>query len=241
MPRFVLSLAVLALVSISGGCSSIKGTLLQRDQGNFGWQKIEGEGIPITLEVPTHLQITIVDVKYAHRDANLKWVLLTNGKAAVITTDVKHNFIKTKKIFMIDPKRPAAGDVSFKIDLAEDQQYLDKIESELTDRTIQETSQAFERLIVALRPRGAGGGRSIGGDANPLAELESVRAVEIFEVDDPTFEQNISAFLAEHLCAAPICETTVIDDMSVNNLEMLEPGANSPIANHGDIVDGSVN
>ncbi|MCA9065001.1 MAG: hypothetical protein KDA96_18150 [Planctomycetaceae bacterium] len=196
----VLLLAVLVVLP---GCKSIKSTLLLRDEMNLGWQTIESDGIPITLRVPTHLQVAIVDVQYAHRPGEKGWALLSDGDKPVTTVSVSHHFIVTEKIFTVDPKRPAAGDIDFTIDLAEDKQYLSKVTSDITDRTIQETSMAFERIFAAFNPGGAGGDADNKGTTdNPLAPIESVRAMQVFEIDDPCFEQNLSAFLNEHFGGA---------------------------------------
>lgn len=194
------------------GCSSIQSSLLQRSECNSTWEVMQTRGIPITLRVPTHLQLVVTEVRYAYwaaggeeRDDSAttgEWKLLESHPGSgepLITVNVQHEFIRTEKIFTIDPKRPAAGDMNFQLDLAEDQQYVRKFESDLTDRTIEETSEAFERLILAFTPRGAGG---TGGDEGPgsedksrLRRIESVTAVRVFEIDDPMFEMSMEHFL----------------------------------------------
>jgi hypothetical protein len=175
--------------------------MLQRNEMNMGWETLKSNGIPITLKVPTHFRVAIVDVKYAHRNDDLGWMLLSDDRKAVASVQVDHDFIYTEKVFTVDPKRPAAGDIDFTLELAEDQQYLEKVTSDITDRTIQETSMAFERLFVAFRSgTGEALDRNIGTSDNPLAPIESVRAMQVFEIDDPMFEQNLAAFLAEQFC-----------------------------------------
>lgn len=200
------------------GCKSIKSTMLQRDEFNMGWQTIKSDGIPITLKVPTHFRIAIVDVRYAQIHEKLGWTLLSDRNTAVTAVQVDHGFIYTEKVFTVDPKRPAAGDIDFTIDLAENDQYIDKITSDITDRTIQETSAAFEKIFLAFKPgSGVALNSNLGTATNPLAPLESVRAMDVFEIDDPCFEQNVSAFLTQHFCRQPQC----------NNIEMI--GGHSPI------------
>lgn len=201
MSRLIITLA--AGITALAGCKSIESTLLHRDESNLEWKKVKTSGVPITLEVPTHLRIAIMDVKYAHAIGGV-WSVLKDGKNAVNNTHVEHGFIKTKKVFTVDLKRPAAGDADYQIDMAEGSQYIKKIEHDITDRTIEESSMAFERLFAAFNVKGAGGSAlRLGPTDNPLEELKSVRAVRVFEIDDPNFENNVAAFLSEHFD----CET----------------------------------
>ena len=209
----ILGASALALA----GCTTIKSTILQRDQCNVSWQAVETKGIPITLEVPTHLQIVILDTAYYYKAsgtaATVRAVSFGDSKAAFVTTDVQHNFLRTKKVFTIDPKHACAGDHEFRLDLAEDKQYLKKFESDVTDRTIEETSMALERLLIAIRPGTSPGdsgfvNKQTGGPE--LSVVPTVRAVQLFNIDDPMFEQNVSAFIAQHLPpnCAPECDIT---------------------------------
>jgi len=202
--KIALSAVLLSLV----GCTSIKSTILQRDESNTHWQTIEAQGIPITLEVPTHLRIAIIDTKYYFKSGN-GWEPLKKGSVDYVSTQVDHSFLRTKKVFTIDPKRPAAGENSFRFDLAEDKQYLSKIESDVTDRTIEEASSALERLLIAIRPgKGTGAAFTAPGGGPKLYQVTSVRAIELVEIDDPMFEQNVSHFICQHVPASclPDCE-----------------------------------
>lgn len=221
------SIRLLLCMLLLCGCSSIRSSLVQRSECNSTWEVMQTRGIPITLKVPTHLQLVVTEVRYAYwtadsteaQDADSaeadvanseraprkvardgEWKLLESRPGSgepLVTTDVQHHFISTEKIFTIDPKRPAAGDISFQLDLAEDQQYVRKFESDLTDRTIEETSMAFERLIRPLTPQGTGESlaESGTGDEGRLRRIESVKAVRVFEIDDPMFEMSMEHFL----------------------------------------------
>lgn len=222
-------LCLIGIVLASVGCTSLRSTFLARDESNSCWQCTKLDGVPITLKVPTHVQVVIQETRYLvphmAKDLSVSWVPLKDGSDAaggqpITAMDVKHEFIRTEKIFTVDFKRPAAGTIKFSADF--DNQYLTKMSSDIEDRTIAEVSLAIERVMRVL-PRRAGADllstKSLAGLTLPeIKEVTSVRAARVFEVDDPMFEVEMAHFMETHLCA----EMTVVP-----------PGKTAPHAQSG--------
>lgn len=197
-----LSWLIVFTLAVFSGCRSIPSQLLDRDESNSCWQKTKLRGIPITLSVPTHVQILVVDK-----------ILLTtgaDGKATPVFADnrtmrdLRTEFIVGKKIFMVDFERPAAGTLDYTAEF--DDQYFSKIQSKVNDQTIEQTSKAIERILGKVAPQGliAAPTSTRQKDAGiKLTEVDSVRAAAVFELDAPNLELQIEEFLHTHLNSVP--------------------------------------
>jgi len=196
------------------GCSSLKSTMLTRDETNMGWQTVKSCGVPITLSVPTHLRVQIQERRFLTPDVDThKWIpLFDDQKRAVIALDVKLDFIRTEKIFTVDFKRPAAGTIDFSADFQN--QYITKLSSSITDRTIADVSLALQGILSVV-PKGGTKTTLTGGapaartiEVAPVREINSVRAVGIFEIDDPMWELNVAQFIEMHLCPGTVAQAS---------------------------------
>lgn len=187
-----LGLCVLA------GCSSSRSTLLTRDESNTAWQQNKSKGIPITLKVPTHIQVTVIDKQYLQLVTDPLGVTKVERLALEVPVRlVKIDKHYTEKVFTVDFVRPAAGPFTMDVDFDAEKQYFEKVNNTLTDNTISEIGT----LINTISPGGLFRTASAGGDAieSKLKEIESVVATELFEVDSPTLERDVQMFLECHL------------------------------------------
>jgi hypothetical protein len=190
MVRILLPLVVGAL--LLPGCSSVKSQFLSRDPSNTCWEVRKLKGIPITLRVPTHLRVSVIETAFLKAD----------GTVVHTSRDVKHDVVETAKIFTVDPKRPAAGTEKYTADLT-DQQYFDSLSSDIQDTTISEVSLALQNVIPLLRrPAPAAGSTKDDTTRAPetLKEIKSVVAVGLFDIESPGFESEVQCFLDAHLC-----------------------------------------
>lgn len=187
------------LVASLAGCASSESSVLTRNELNDDWSIMRHiKGIPITVRVPTHVKLYVYD-KYF-----LQEVQLVEGvseirpvELEIPVRDFAQDFIYTEKVIMVDFKRPAAGSFNLEVDLTEDQ-YIEKIQHDVTDETIQRVTE----LVGQLMPEGIGAfaSKGAGEDIDPkLKEIKSVVAVGVFEVDAPDFELQITEFLNCHL------------------------------------------
>jgi hypothetical protein len=178
---------------VSAGCTSMRSVMLHRNECNTGWEKTRHlPGVPITLKVPTHLQIVVLEKHYLVRSANdYKRIELP-----VPVRRVETEFKYTDRIFTVDFKRPAAGTLDLKVRFKDQDQYFQEIQQRVVDETIQDVA----KLIGAIAPRGVVGPAMAAAAApQDLVEIETVVAVGWFEIDDPNFEQQVANFLHCHL------------------------------------------
>jgi hypothetical protein len=116
-----------------------------------------------------------------------------------VVRDFSQEFIYGEKIFTVDFKRPAAGMYNLQLLMTEDQ-YISKLQHDITDTTIQEVTNLVTRFFpsgLGADPAANGGGDKDGGPI--FREIQSVVAVDIFEIDAPDFEQQMTAFANHHL------------------------------------------
>ncbi len=190
------------------GCTSAKSTYLHRNEDGTGWKKEHLKGIPITLEVPTHVKMTIVKRYHyvAAATAPATGGLLTvpaDSKNLLVTYDIKVDYIKEKKIFGVDFKRPAAG--TFKLGAAiSGEGNFTNINEDINDVTIDSIGKQVNDLVKNVLPV-LGGRKTTGGEtgtppAVPIHTIESVVASTVVRIDNPGFEHEIREFLC---CAAP--------------------------------------
>lgn len=194
------------------GCSSIGSTMLERSADNLCWSRgPRSQGVPITLKVPTHLRVEILEKQFlelvetppdeGEEDSQLT---IQPVHLDVPVRAVSTQVIKTEKIFTVDPKRPAAGVLASTLDFQG--QYFKQIKYRNEDQTL----DTINRVISSLAsPGGILGGQGTSTaqsdlDKN-LLESESVVASALFEIDDPDFENQLKAFLDRHLTGCHAC------------------------------------
>lgn len=195
------SSAVLLFVLATAGCRSSTSTMFSRDESNMGWTQFKKvAGIPITLKVPTHIKMYVYETHYLETDDLGNQIKKTRYVELPVTIrDFAHELVYSEKIVMVDFKRPAAGAFNLEVDLTDDQ-YIKKIQHDVTDETINQVSG----LIATLGS--AGGTDSLfrkasrqGDNISTLQEIKSVVAVGMFEVDAPDFEDQVRTFLECHI------------------------------------------
>jgi len=191
--RYVLAAA--GLLAIQFGCTSMTSTMLTRDENNQFWtRKSNLKGVPITLKVPTHVQLTIFERHYLFADNTGKHHRI---QLPFVVRDFSQNFIYSEKIFTVDFKRPAAGLYNLNLDLTPDQ-YIDELQHDVTDETIKQVT-ALVKQIAPQALKGPKFGAASGDPAAPFEEIQSVVAVDMFEIDAPDFEEQMTAFVNGHL------------------------------------------
>lgn len=201
----VLGVAILT----SLGCRSFSSVFLFRNESNSEWEtKRLLHGIPITLKVPTHVKIDILEKSFiVHQEGDG----FRHFVPPVPLRDVKHHFIENDKVFVVDLKRPAAGSLTASVDLDPEQQYFNKIDRKYTDTTI----EAVTGLLGAVAQNGLFGVKTT--DGKPAVQTDgpkfkihkpiiSTVASEIFEIDAADFEVQVSEFLSTHLNDCHSCD-----------------------------------
>ncbi|MCG8650021.1 MAG: hypothetical protein MI861_09315 [Pirellulales bacterium] len=202
MQKWILIASVLLMPA--GGCTSFSAVHLHRSESNTSWQKKRAlHGIPVTLKVPTHLKLDVVENHVLLLDDSQKLVQRTQAPVALRRVDT--SFIETEKIFLVDIKRPGAGELDTTIDLDPESQYFKQIKETLTDETITQVGN----LVQAIAPSGLFGVPTTEDETpSELAKVKlvsNVVASQIFEVDAPDFEIQLMAFLNRHVNCCHDC------------------------------------
>jgi hypothetical protein len=191
------------------GCSSISSTHVERDKDLCGWNTTKLHGMPITLEVPHHFKISIVDTYY-EKNGNVLRVPPADPKQETLPFPLTSRRVdvvveNTKEIFTVDFVRPAAGTLSTKASLDADRQYFTSIDNKIVDKTIQDITTAVGTLSQALNPLLKT--RALVQDAT-LVQHDRVVAVTFVEIGDPNALVKIHQFLCEHLNGCRTCRPT---------------------------------
>ncbi|MSR57640.1 MAG: hypothetical protein EXS05_08205 [Planctomycetaceae bacterium] len=127
--------AVACLTCLVGGCTSFSTTMLNRLDDNSFVGNSNGEphrnesaraykGIPITLQVPSHVDVYIEET-YFLQEAEGSTTDRTILEEAPVGRlfGVRAEIIKSKKVFLVDFKRPGSGTLDLDASFS-DQQYF---------------------------------------------------------------------------------------------------------------------
>lgn len=203
MKKRVLAAFCAATMAVTG-CKSMTSIALNRQPDDQLVRNCHRtSGVPIRVKVPSHLQVHVTET-YILQKVNSEWKPV---KLPQPLLNVQSNLRYTEKIFTVDFKRPAAGTSKYDAEFTDDQ-YFKKIQHEVEDRTIKETSEAIGGLIGAIAR--AGGGRASlaqrgSTDTDLLTGERSVAWAE-FDINEPGFEESVQAFVHEHLNCCHSCE-----------------------------------
>jgi len=211
---------VLAFCILSAGCTSFTSTVLKRFDDNTyagqsaGHNKILGQprpfkGIPITLKVPTHLDIYIKETYFVQLDEISAKEPLA-GKVRLL--DIQTEIIKSDKVFTVDFKRPAAGFLDLDMTFDQEEQYFSKIISQLQDDTITDTASLVATSIKTISAIAASR-TPLPDDLKKILKAQRIEqdtrvvAFQRFDIDSPSFEQDVECFVQLHLNGCNQCGT----------------------------------
>jgi hypothetical protein len=165
------------------------------------------KGVPITLKVPTHVDITIQETIFL--DYNTLDPIVTerrNLKAAAAT-------VYSDKLFSVDPKRAAAGQTEYTFDMNNEhedvmqRQYFKSISQKITDQTIQDVTAALNSILPLLAPKTAPGASFADAPtvSGGLLSVDRDVAWKRFDIDSPDFEEQVRAFVDEQMNSCHSC------------------------------------
>ena len=212
------------LTATLAGCTSVKSTALNRTESDVFIGNSNGKprahcaarpfnGVPITLRVPTHLDVVIREKIYLRLGDEQG--ALSRLKADKRSLFVETQIIETDKVFTVDPKRPAAGQLDYTMKFGADEsatdggkdnsQYFSSIESRSQDDTIKDVTGALKAVTVSLAAN-----TNVGdGEARELPVLvPDVRTVawRRIDIDACDFEQQVADFVAVHMNSCNNCQ-----------------------------------
>ncbi|AMV33302.1 hypothetical protein VN12_14340 [Pirellula sp. SH-Sr6A] len=219
MSRTLAILFVFMTTSLPIGCTSYRSTIMSRlptDQFVKNSRQCT-KGVPVTLKVPTHVDVRVVE-EYFIVQGGGETVIPQIGKPL---RRVEMETIYTPKVLTVDFVRPAAGTLSLASDsdgngiVLDEAGYFESIQGKIDDQTIEDLNAAipnFKKLIGAPSRKQAaevaakGKNTELGG----WHSYDAVIAVRRFDINEPCWEQEVDAFIAEHLaCQSSSCFATV--------------------------------
>ncbi len=213
MPSMYFSGAAATLLFLSG-CASFSSSVLSRLDDNSFIGNSNGEpnifcgirpykGVPITLAVTTHLDVFIEETYFMQPTPDPTGVrqILDNVCLNRPLRNVRAEPVKTKKVFLVDLKRPASGSLNATMSL-NDQQYFDTITGTITDNTIKDSTALLATIITKL-PTGK---PAAAGEFEYLKRTRVV-AYKQFDINALDFEIQLDAFVSQHLnCVGNACD-----------------------------------
>ena len=217
-----IALTVLLMTTV--GCTSFTSTGLKRFDDNAyaglsnGRARKHGKarpykGVPITLKVPTHVDVFIDETYFIHMKHGSATELL-DGQTRIL--NVRTEVIKSDKVFMVDFKRPASGTLDLNLTFDEEEQYFKQIVSQLEDTTITDTAALVGSVIGAAK-KFAGESAEVDVAAllentpNVTSDIRTV-AFQRFDLGSPTFEFDMECFVNKHLNDCHTCDTSATYD-----------------------------
>jgi hypothetical protein len=205
---------------------------VERDTAMCGWRTTHLCGTPITLSVPHHYTVTIID-NYYEKNGNVLRDSNDPEHKPLCTRDVSFAVEDTKEIFTVDFVKPGAGTLATSATLDPTSQYFTGIHNTIEDTTIQEITSSIKSLTSTLSPL-----RSVRSTASSDASVvphPRVVAVIYVDVADPMAKEKIHEFLCHHLnecngcCPAPVTENVTAPPaplpMPTSTMSMPTPAA----------------
>ena len=201
-------LAGIALTVTIGivGCRSAVSTHVIPDPAKCGWRKKRLEGIPVTVKVPTHLEVLVSERRYINPDAT---PIMSADACPLAARFVTLNVREKDEVFTVDAVRPAAGTLTYSASFKG--QFFKTFNSRVEDKTIESITNAIQNITTELGklPKAKSTGFATADDVK-LPYVDHVLAVREFDVHDPSLESEVREFLQTYLngcapsCAAPV-------------------------------------
>ena len=225
-----LCIPILILAFGLAGCNSIRTTPLDRAENGALTPNPQKplKGVPVMLPVPTHIDVEIVQVDYwvpSEKNGELK--LITNNGMEFENRHVRTDLVKTPQMFLVDPKRPGAGQGIYKFNFfdidADDadqtrQGQLESIGYKSQDDTLKESFALYGqiRTLLGVATDGEGDDKTAlngGGDdrdAPAAAYVSTTRTIAFrrFKLNRPGVDQEVQSFVQTYLNnCSPGCTT----------------------------------
>lgn len=204
-----LRIAICLVAALASGCTTYNSIPLSRNRcdelSKDGCASIKG--VPIAVKVPTHLDVYLDETFYLLPDSNgiyQEVPILDDSGVPIRNLGIRTEMIHTKKIFIVDFKRAAAGITSSGLEF-NDQQYLEKVTGSIQDDTLKEATAAFSAFAPLLTAKPT----SAAGETTKLDNtIRGTRVVAYrrFDLNDCDFEQQLSDFVEYHMNACHDCK-----------------------------------
>ena len=212
---------LLTLIAL-GGCNTFRTTAIDRCENDTLVVNPDRpmKGVPISLRVPTHLELRVIETTYWEKQDNPgKKPTLVPLSTCRATRSVDHELCYTEKVFLVDPVRPGAGLQNYGFTFTSNESekgedagkgYLRKVEYKIDDTTIKESANLVSNVLGLVTAFQTGS-----NDARPnsgaLISTDRTVAFARFDINSCSFEEEVSSFLDTHVnhaaCQTSLCPT----------------------------------
>lgn len=196
------------------GCSSIRTSMWTRAEDDNllpdGTRALKG--MPVMLKVPSHIEIKVIETLYAAHDPDQHQIQVVKLDRPDLKVDAQLKY--TEKMFLVDPQRvgagtgeygfgfaPGSGGTAIPSQLGDNTDtaghgYLHSANYKADDQTIT-ASASLLASVLSFAPAGARSS-SVPQQMN-LATIDRVVAFRRFDLGSPTVDEEVFAFLEEHV------------------------------------------
>ena len=216
MPVKIRPVLFVVWLLLAAGCTSIRTSLLDRNPCG-GWttgDEVCLKGVPVLLRVPTHLEVRVYERDYWYVGDNY---YLQRVRNAIPVRWVASQVQQSEQLFLIDPKRPAAGTGVYGFTFtsssrpAEDagHGYLQGVTYKADDQTLARSASllaSMASMLAAPAPAGLAISSMTKGVQTlvPVTSTDRVVAWRRFALNDLCVDEQVSAFLDLHVNQAPL-------------------------------------
>lgn len=206
---FVRALAASAVFGAAvTGCRSAVSTHVTPDPVHGGWDKKKIRGVPVTLKVPTHMEVRVMQRRYLDPKSGL-----TLQEAVYVEDEIRHK----DQLFFVDAVRPAAGISTSGFTAQTDQQFFASYNTTVDDQTIKtitklvpELGEIIKNVKKAKSISETGGKIPTADDVGGIPYFDKLVAVKVFDVNLPSLTDDVRAFMDTYInncrpaCPAPV-------------------------------------
>jgi len=236
MPLIIVGIAL-------AGCTSIKSTMLTRDEGNSTWTAIKTSGYPITVKVPTHLRLTVYEKFYITlNEGNVTYEDLRQQADELgqkIATDSAQDTIANRQ--KKKDLEAAAGTARRKHSPSTGAVHVPVVD--INNRmltTLDFTTQLIEteKIVTVDQKRPAAGTLKF---KTGLTNDQSIQAIQSKAADDTIRQIGLAVqrFIA-NLNGGTVADTALTTVPDVPDFANLDPKAARPARNPISLTDGDV-
>lgn len=242
--KYILNAVLLTWLLSIVGCASFSTTMLNRQDDNSLWGNSNGDlkgndqkarpykGVPITLKLPTHLDVFIDEEYYIKIDGN---TISEPLESQCRLLSVRDELVYSDKVFTVDFKRPASGTLGLTLGFDEDEQYFNKIDSKLEDDTITASAALVAGVINSLQAQNKFAEKTSTAEEKEQREQEEkvaddnaimnglltsdrrVVAYQRFDINAMDFELQVADFVNQHLNCCNQCGTAPTYDKQISS------------------------
>jgi len=188
--QYAKGIAIASLSFAGIACATMRSTLYSPDAAD-SCEPVRKhlKGVPTTLEVPSHVQITVKRTRLGKANEKGFVTFIPELETRAVDVEIK----KQKEIFGVDFTRPGAGSLKYKLDFTGE--YITGVDNASDDQTIAKVTALVTTILNQIPVPGLPKARALAQGTSQLMQFEDVIASEIFPINEPGVDDQIQSFL----------------------------------------------